>query len=112
MVLTDQRIGPEGGGGGGEGPLAHCITKDEENPVLPLTLHGLAWRVRLPASTASSLALIASSLAFVIKFEKWGKKEPHTKQMCGREDKALTSPLIPDSTWSEGLKPLDYSKSD
>ena len=26
----------------------------------------------------------------VIKFEKWGEKEPHTKHICGREDKVLT----------------------
>ena len=25
-----------------------------------------------------------------INFEKWGEKEPHTKQMCGCEDKGLT----------------------
>ena len=58
MVLTDQQIGPEGGGE--EEPLAHCINKDEVNPVLPLTLHGLAWCVRLPAASIGSIALSLS----------------------------------------------------
>ena len=30
------------------------------------------------------------ALSYVMKFEKWGEKEPHMKLMCGCEDKVLT----------------------